>query len=340
MTQLVATVGPIDLDMLEGGFALPMRQTPQDWPKSIRLAQAALRSTDDANQGDRSLVWTRDGTPVAFAPIFLRGVYDGLIELQGMPHPLRLPTVLSPLSNNEQRSILATFQAHMGTTLSETTQGSASVWVPANLSYTKSSIEGQWITQTPTISAAIGLEITLGTDEHSYWTDLRRSYRSLINKGMRDLKVHVFTGEAETGVDIFERLHAAAAGRSVYNEQFWQVINEQVLSGQASCIVVSLGSRPIGAALFLLEGQQSSYAMGAFDRTLMRQGSPIGHTALWVATRWLRDHGFASLSMGVSISPSPSSGKASGIEQFKRGFANTLTPWLVTELRLENSQRT
>jgi hypothetical protein len=157
---------------------------------------------------------------------------------------------------------------------------------------------------------------------------------------MRDLTVHVFTGEAETGVDIFERLHAAAAGRSVYNVQFWQVINEQVLSGEAACIVVSLGSRPIGTALFLLEGQHSSYAMGAFDRTLMRQGCPIGHTALWVVTRWLRDHGFASLSLGVSISPSPLSGKAAGIEQFKRGFANALNPWLVTEVRLENSSQT
>jgi len=211
--------------------------------------------------------------------------------------------------------------------LAMSAEDSATVFMSAGRTYAKNSLDALWISSFPTASVSLSLEVLLRKPEQVYWTELRKSYKPLVNRAKREFAFRVVTGNSEDSVSILARLHASAAGRSVYEDDFWHTVSSQVDSGSSACLVVSTPSRPIGAVLLQLHGDRSSYAMGAFDRELMVQRWPIGHGALWFATKWLRDHDFTSLSLGLSPAPETQSEKERGIAQFKRGFANTVVPW-------------
>lgn len=343
MTEIDVEVGPLDLRGIARAFATWPAMSPPllDMPQSIRLARAAQFSANSL-ESDISLTWVQGESPIAYAPICLRRSTDGLIVLQGMPNPLRLPALLPSLHEQARRNILDSFRDHLISALARTHQATLQVWVPISGQLPQGSIEARWLSAVPTVGAGVGLDIELGVSPEHCWSGLRKCYRSLINKGRRALSASVLTqgnvaSEISLGVAELARLHREAAGRVVYDARLWDVVLDLVREGSAACVLVHADVQAVGAILLLLEGRRSSYAMGAFDRDLMTQGLPVGHTALWAAINWLGEEGFTRLHLGTSPTPPPAEGKEAGIDHFKRGFATVLSPWLVTELEATHS---
>ena len=337
MTEIEVDVGPLDLDAVRQALiAVPAERPPLlDMPQSILLARAAQISAGSL-ESDLSVRWVYDGSLVAYAPLCLRRGADGSLTLQGMPHPLRLPAHPPGLDEKVLRTILDFYRDHLAQALRRTDQATARVWLRGTGELLRDSSEARWLTAVPTVGAAVDLDVDLEPTPERMWSEIRKSYRSLINRGRRELLTSIAThddAESDVSISVAElaRLHAEAAGRSVYDDRLWDVVGDLVHAGSAACLLVHQHTRAIGGLLMLLDRPRASYAIGAYDRDLMAEGLPIGHTAMWEAMSWLREQGFTRLSLGAGPTP-PVEGKEAGIDQFKRGFATVLAPWLVTEI--------
>lgn len=338
MTQLTIQIGPLDLAEIGRATSMGFATRPPllDMPKSISLARAAHLSSDFL-KSDISLTWVRGETPIAYAPICLRRSTDGSILFQGMPNPLRLPVLLTCLDEQSHRKILDSFRDHLEGALARTHQEAVDVWVPISGELNRSSIEARWLSAVPTVGAGVDLTTELSASPEHSWTGLRKSYRSLINKWRQDLSTSVVTqrdtdSKITAYVDELARIHAEAAGRLVYDARLWDAARDLIDEGSAACVLVHADAEAVGGVLLILDDSRSSYAIAAFDRDLMAEGLPLGHTALWAAIKWLGEEGFTRLHLGTSPTPPPTEGKEAGIDHFKRGFATVLAPWLVTAL--------
>lgn len=341
MSRLEVALGPLDVDAIRRMHLDVAESDFPDPPSSIQLARAARLSTNSLDS-DVSLTWTLSGSIIAYTALCLHRCGDGPLTLQGLPFPLRLPTVAAGLDRNVHRAIMENFRDHILSLLVRTDSAAASVWASVGRKLARGSLEARWLAEVPTKGAGMLLEVSLDTSSGVYWSGLRKSYRSLINKGQREFATTTVGAPiegslgADSAVEVMAHLHESAAGRKVYDDRLWEVIKAQIYLGQAACTIVELGALPIGALILLLDRDRNraSYAMGAFDRDAMGTGLPVGHTALWAGTQWLRENGFTSLTMGNVTTPSQTVGKEAGIDRFKHGFANALVPCLVTEIRL------
>ena len=166
-------------------------------------------------------------------------------------------------------------------------------------------------------------EVDLTLPEAAIWSSLRKSYRSLINRGRVAFEVDVVDANRPDAFifDTYRQLHLQVAGRQTRPDKSWDEMYRRLVNDEALLLVARCDKRPVAATYVAKFGNLAVYASAAYVRDL---GSfPVSHWPLYASilaakhsgcSRFLLGPGY--LDIGV-----PGSQKSQSVEAFKRGFA-------------------
>jgi hypothetical protein len=175
--------------------------------------------------------------------------------------------------------------------------------------------------------ASVSLDFTAEVDltlaEEGLWSSLRKSYRSLINAGRRDLSIECVDSKSADRLrfQIYRDLHREVAGRVTRPAESWEVMFEMVTQGRAQLVLAHLEGRPVAATFFMRFGKLALYASGAYARDLGK--FPVSHWPLYASMLEAKRSGVERLVLGSVFLEADleSSRKERTIGAFKRGFA-------------------
>lgn len=172
------------------------------------------------------------------------------------------------------------------------------------------------------MEASINLELSID----KILEGVRKSYRSLINWGKRNLNIVVYDQNNITKdiMDSFRDLHAKVSGRVTRSEQTWDR-QLSMIQNQEAYLVLGLYEEQLVTGVFIQEGLgQAFYGVGVSDRNLMVEKKlPLSHAPLMVAIEEAKKRGNLIFSMG-QFDPEETDPKILSITRFKKGFITEL----------------
>jgi hypothetical protein len=173
-------------------------------------------------------------------------------------------------------------------------------------------------------------------DEKALRQMVRKSYKSLINWGERNLTPLVVDSDnlTEGDFDAYRQLHLLAAGRETRSRATWCINWEMIRAREAFLVLGRLVGRLVTGAYFNVFGDACYYSNAASDRSLFEK--PLGHCIIWRGLLHARALGCRTLEMGEIFFPNQPHSSLSGakvahgvgspdeknlrIATFKRGF--------------------
>jgi hypothetical protein len=107
--------------------------------------------------------------------------------------------------------------------------------------------------------------INISFPEDELFRQIRKSYKSLINWGKRNLSLRVIDKETITEEDIerFKRLHCHVAGRQTRSHHVWHLQYEMACHGEAFVVFGELGGELVTAGLFPFSSKYCYYGVSA-----------------------------------------------------------------------------
>jgi hypothetical protein len=164
--------------------------------------------------------------------------------------------------------------------------------------------------------------INILSSEEELKRDVRKSYKSLINWGTKNLAVRILDQQTITCADMeqFRQLHIQEAGRETRSARTWEIQYEQVRNGEAFVVLGELSGELVTAALFLHSDRYCYYGVSASVRALFDK--PLSHCIIWTAILQAKRIGCSVLELGEQLFQAQGrpSAKELGISVFKRGF--------------------
>ena len=176
----------------------------------------------------------------------------------------------------------------------------------------------RWCSVNPRLIARMPLE----KSELEIHADLRTSYKSLINKGRRELKTIVYYGE-DVSWEVTEQamnFHIATSGRRTRSEATWRVQHDLILLKKGFLISSFHEDKLVASSYVYTDGREAIYGSGVYDRELMSSNMPLAHWNLYKAIMFAKEIGTQSFILG-DIGPNFLAPKYENIAMFKRGFS-------------------
>ncbi|KPJ98570.1 MAG: hypothetical protein AMK71_11190 [Nitrospira bacterium SG8_35_4] len=160
------------------------------------------------------------------------------------------------------------------------------------------------------------------SDPRDLWSNVRKSYKSLINKAA---KTHTFESISTDNYNFnkceqYRNLHFRASGKQTRSTESFHLMYKMIEDGRAFMILVNdkdIG--PVSAHLFYHSNGYSLYASSAVDPRLPLDAG-IGHLAVWQGLLTARSMGIRYLDMGQLRIDSEMTAKEMKIALFKKGF--------------------
>jgi len=184
-----------------------------------------------------------------------------------------------------------------------------------------------------TVTSTFSKVIDLHRDEAYLRSHLRKSYGSLVNRGMRELQPTVVAAEALNWqmMGEFRQLHIREAGRETRSESSWRRQYEMVKAGEAFMVIGALDDQMVSAGLFMYSPSSCYYGVSASRRDLFDK--PLFHSLMWTAmihAKAIRCRWFEVGEQVFSNVPqnTPPSRKEIGISEFKAGFGGATRVYL------------
>ena len=152
---------------------------------------------------------------------------------------------------------------------------------------------------------------------------IRKSYKSLVNRGREDWLVELHEQASSTLFDEFRNLHHEVSGRITRSQETWD--HQLHLVNRNNGFLITLRDRQdermIGASLFQYTPWEAMYAVAVYDRSLFHKG--LGHVVQMEAIRELKKKGVKWYYIGQRPYPGDEStpdDKELSIAYFKEGF--------------------
>ena len=163
---------------------------------------------------------------------------------------------------------------------------------------TVSSLSQHLLRQGASVSPAFSQVIDLGQDETRLKSRLRKSYRSLINWGMRELDPQVLSGSEMTWEHMieFRDLHIRVAGKETRSEDTWRRQFEAVQRNQGFVVRGFQDGELVTAGLFSHNKHNCYYSTSASRRDLFDK--PLFHALMWTAMLHAKKIGKSWLELG------------------------------------------
>jgi FemAB family protein len=181
------------------------------------------------------------------------------------------------------------------------------------------------------------LIVDLSLDIEEIKSRFRKSYKSLINSGLRLWQVEILNHADRNIWNQFKELHFRVAGRLTRSEETWEMHLKCMDIGKAFlvCLRDKMGSL-VGAGFFLLSKTEGYYGVAVYDRLLFSE--PLGHVVQYVAIAEMKRLNIPWYKIGVrefkSNMPEPTQ-KELSIAEFKEGFASQVAPRFILTYNID-----
>jgi len=156
-------------------------------------------------------------------------------------------------------------------------------------------------------------------------SNIRKSYKSLINWGIRELQPTVFDSTNITWelMDVFRQLHIRESDKETRSVDSWQRQFEMVKKGEAFAVFGFYDDKIVSAGLFAHSKTNCFYGVSASRRELFEK--PMFHALLWTAILHAKKLDCRWFEFGGQLFPNhpndkPPTKKELGISRFKAGF--------------------
>lgn len=264
----------------------------------------------------------QDGRPLLYAPAT---ILEGRVSFHGMP--LRLFVAAGLDRRGAERAVDAAF-AHLDALAAgpapeglviETAGG-------ATLDAVALACLGRGLTAALRLVATVDL----AAGEPAARAALRRSFRSLVNWGEREITLRYVneTAPDRGAFDAYQDFHRRVAGRVTRPQASWDAMFAWIAGGGGELALGQLADGTLVSATLVVDGTEAAYyASGVYDRE--RFDRPMAHWPLWNALGRARARGRALFDLGEVPLPGTASEKEVAIGYFKRGFATALETRLV-----------
>ena len=167
------------------------------------------------------------------------------------------------------------------------------------------------------------LDLTMSIDE--IWSSFRKSYRPLINKGLKLWDVKVVSHQDDLVWYDFVEFHKKISGRVTRSKETWDLQYESVKSGSSFLVSLYKGSQMVGCGLFETSRSEAFYSVGVYNRDLFDY--PIGHVVQYCAIKEMKNRNLKRYCIGerryTTERPIPNN-KELSISDFKQGFSSNI----------------
>ncbi len=182
--------------------------------------------------------------------------------------------------------------------------------------------------------------VNLELEEEQIRSNIRKSYKSLVNWGQRELQTHVMnSGNADPALYAQVReFHFHVAGRKTRSDASWQKHYEAILAGEGYLVIAHYKGQMASAAIVLHGKEEAFYGVGINDRKLMEE-HPVSHYPLLAAILHAKSIGLKRFNMN-EIDPQGTDEKVDNIAVFKKGFSKTVFPKTIYTVKLSEMKST
>jgi len=153
---------------------------------------------------------------------------------------------------------------------------------------------------------------------------VRKSYKSLINWGLSNLKIQIFD-HSNFDKEIFNRFkkfHIQIAGRQTRSNISWDLQLNAIKNKDAFLVLGHLNDKLVSGAYIIHGSVSAYYGVAVNDRELMSQNLPIGHAILYTSMIHAKTKKQEVFILGTTNNNLDE--KALDIMKYKRGFTNML----------------
>lgn len=168
-----------------------------------------------------------------------------------------------------------------------------------------------------------------GFTPKAYFSKIRKSYKSLINWGRNNLSLKIISSENpdEKHFNEFREFHAKIAGQYTRSQATWDTQFQLIQEHHGEALFGYLDNRLVAANLCFDQYQMRQYCVGVYERSLFQYG--LSHYLLYISVcRALEQSKIQSFSLGF-LNPNITDVKLKNIQTFKKGFCETLAPYLI-----------
>lgn len=176
------------------------------------------------------------------------------------------------------------------------------------------------------ISTEVEMEsyIDLSQSEDLIRMNVRKSYKSLINWGITNLKMVIIdrSNPDKERFDSFKNLHIHVAGKQTRSNLSWDLQFDEILNNEAFLILGYLNEKLVSGAFIIYGSKTAYYGVAVNDRELMAKNLPIGHSILFSSIIHAKEKGIKLFILGnIGITTDE---KVNDIVKYKKGFTNTV----------------
>jgi len=181
--------------------------------------------------------------------------------------------------------------------------------------------------------------IDINQPEAKLKSNIRKSYKSLINSGLRELGPQIFCSSNITLEKMmeFRKLHILEAGRETRSEASWRCQLEMIQKNEAFAVFGYLAGELLTAGLFLVSNNNCVYAASASRRD--KFDKPMFHASMWTAILYAKEIGCHWFEVGEQLyenhfADKQPTAKELGISTFKAGFGGETRMFLDLQLKI------
>lgn len=293
----------------------------------IRFLEEAV---GDSLLGNFSFIVTDENDPVVVFPIIIeRGDYGNQISVKNGPIPYWVWS--QRISRKKRKRALEEVQDKLNQLTREYDIVLQKSLVDA-LSFVNREDHYNILIEQGHLDFSITTRIVnLQESSESLWLGIRKSYKSLINKGMKKFEI-IMVDHKNSERDIFfefVKLYVAAAGKEVYKKSAWEILFNLVEEDKGLLVLIKKKDSFIGGAFFQHENEKVYYSLGA-NHPVCETNFYIGHVYIWSAIQYYIARKFKYFEVGwqnlyPQVLSKPSS-KERSISIFKRGFGGIDMP--------------
>jgi hypothetical protein len=172
-------------------------------------------------------------------------------------------------------------------------------------------------------------------NENNFHKNLRKSYKSLINWGKKELKVMYINKDNLDFENLrrFQDFHCKISGRKTRSDESWQIQYEMIQEGFGELALARYNDSLVAGSLFADYGDTSIYFTGVYERDLFDFG--LSHFLLYDGICRSHKRGNTSrFSLGY-FDTNIKDPKWHNIHFFKKGFCEELRPTILWSKEIE-----